>query len=127
MRHSGFPSIVASSHSDQQSSDNNQDDGFHDPPLIDTAARFMRFSSDTREALIMASATIRQFDAKSANITEQADEKKTAQFLAALTELSRTFGIGIAGDAVLFTMETGPESDYERTFRMDREGRLSFV
>jgi hypothetical protein len=75
----------------------------------------------------MASATVRHFDAKPATITEHADEKKTAQFLAALTDLSRAFGVGITGDAFLFTMETGPDSDFERTFRMDREGRLSFV
>jgi hypothetical protein len=75
----------------------------------------------------MASATVRRFDAKSANITEHSDEKKTEQYLAALTDLSRAFGIGIAGDATLFTMETGPDSDYERVFRMDKEGRLSFV
>ena len=74
----------------------------------------------------MASASIRHFSERSADITEQPDEK-TAQFLAALTDLSRQFGIGITGDAVLFTMETGPESDYERTFTMDREGHLIFI
>ena len=53
-------------------------------------------------------------------------EKKTTQFLAALTEASRTYGIGVVGEPVLFVMKTGPESDYERIYKIDAESRLSF-
>jgi len=53
-------------------------------------------------------------------------EEKAAEFLTALTKVSRTYGIGITVQIVLFTMETGPESDYERTYKIDVESRLSF-
>jgi len=52
--------------------------------------------------------------------------EKTAGFLTALTKVSRTYGIGITGQPVLFTLETGSESDYERTYKIDVESRLLF-
>ncbi len=51
---------------------------------------------------------------------------RTAEFLSALTDLSRRYGIGIAGEPVLFVMRTGSESDYETAYKIDAESHLSF-
>lgn len=48
---------------------------------------------------------------------------KAAQFVSALTELSRTHGIGIAGKPVLFLMES---DDFDRYYKFDDESGLSF-
>lgn len=57
--------------------------------------------------------------------------EKTTQFLAALTELSRESGLGIAlgvtGQApTLFVLENDECNDFSRTYRLDEEGRLLF-
>jgi hypothetical protein len=48
------------------------------------------------------------------------------QFLDALTELSRRYGVVIAGETVVFLVPTGPESEYEAAYRLDSESRLLF-
>lgn len=63
---------------------------------------------------------------KDGTVVELRASGELAEFLTALTKASQTYGIGIAGEPVLFTMETGPESDYERTYKIDAESRLSF-
>ena len=50
-------------------------------------------------------------------------EKKTADFLTALTELSLRTGIGISGSSTLFLME--PE-DRSRNYQIDDESNLNF-
>jgi hypothetical protein len=52
---------------------------------------------------------------------EQADKLNT--FLDALTELSRKYKIGIAGQPVLFLMES---EDLERAYSCDAESNLTF-
>ena len=53
-------------------------------------------------------------------------EEKIARFLSDLTELSRKHGVGITGESVLFLMQTGPESDYESSYKADSESHLLF-
>lgn len=52
------------------------------------------------------------------------EQVKAQEFLAALTALSRQYGIGITGDAQLFVME---RDDYERIYRAGRESQVDFV
>lgn len=56
-----------------------------------------------------------------ANKQDQADKLNT--FLDALTELSRKYKIGIAGQPVLFLIEN---EDFERTYSCDAESNLTF-
>lgn len=58
---------------------------------------------------------------------EGLDQEQTEKFLTALTELSQDYGIGITGEACLFTMERGVDGDDEKSYRMDKDSRLSFV
>jgi hypothetical protein len=51
-------------------------------------------------------------------------EKKTAEFLAALTELSLKTGIAVSGSSPLFLMEI---EDRGRNYQIDADGNLSFV
>jgi hypothetical protein len=44
------------------------------------------------------------------------------EFLAALSELSARYGIGITGDPVLFVME---KDDFAFSYRIDAESNLS--
>jgi hypothetical protein len=58
-------------------------------------------------------------------------EEKTTEFLAALTELSRTYGLGIAvgvagQPATLFILERDDCDDFNRRYKIDTEGRLLF-
>lgn len=55
------------------------------------------------------------------NNREQEDSLNT--FLDALTELSRRYKIGIAGQPVLFNMDS---DDFERAYSCDAESGLSF-
>ena len=59
-------------------------------------------------------------------LSDKCTEEQVTQFLTSLTTLSRTCGVGITGEPVMFAMETGPESDYERTYKIDAGSRLSF-
>jgi len=53
--------------------------------------------------------------------------EKLERFAAALTALSREYGIGIAGEPWLFDMETDRDADdFSRTYQIDAEGRLIF-
>ncbi len=49
--------------------------------------------------------------------------EKTTQFLHALTELSRSLGIGITGEPTLFLMD---RDDYDRLYKIDGESKLAF-
>jgi hypothetical protein len=56
-----------------------------------------------------------------------AEEYRMAQFATALTELSRQYGLGIAGRPELFVMESDRDcDDFTRSYRIDAEGRLLF-
>ena len=50
-------------------------------------------------------------------------EEKTARFLLELTMLSVRHGVGIAGQPTLFVME---QDDYDRTYKIDDNSKLSF-
>jgi hypothetical protein len=50
-----------------------------------------------------------------------------AQFLTDLTALSQKYRIGIAGDPLLFAMETGSHGDDERSYKCGKDSKLSFV
>ena len=52
-------------------------------------------------------------------------EKTTDGFLRDLTELCRYYHLGITGGTV-FCMESGTDSDFERTFSLDEESKLEF-
>lgn len=54
------------------------------------------------------------------------DLEKTHAFLGELTALSRKYGVGINGEAVLFLLQTDSESDYETAYTIDGESRLLF-
>ncbi len=53
------------------------------------------------------------------------DEKadKVSAFLEELASISKKFGVGIAGNPILFLMEA---DDYDRIYQSDAESRLEF-
>ncbi len=67
----------------------------------------------------------RRWEPELVNGPEQYEEK-TAKFLSDLTDLSRKHGIGIAGEPLLFVMETDECDDFGRTYRTDELGKLWF-
>jgi hypothetical protein len=50
------------------------------------------------------------------------DPEKLNEFLAALSELSAKYGIGITGESVLFAME---KDDFAFSYRVDAESNLT--
>ena len=54
--------------------------------------------------------------------TEKDRPDKINEFLAALTELSASYGIGITGDPIVFIME---KDDFAFSYRVDAESNLS--
>lgn len=58
-----------------------------------------------------------------ANIESDATHS-VAAFLKEIGEISHKYGLGIAGDPVLFILE---DSDREREYRADSESKITFV
>ena len=53
---------------------------------------------------------------------QESEPEKLNEFLAALSELSAKYGIGITGDPVLFVME---KDDFAFAYRVDPESNLT--